>query len=245
MLMRVLEPEVMDSTQEALDYDAMDHGDVNRVFVDDLLIAAHDLLGGVENGNTENDHTEIAGVENAALEILDLGTGAARIPLELCSRLEGCRVLAVDLSTAMLDVARVNIELAGLMACIQLDHQDAKQLDYDDERFPLLISNSIIHHIPAPSQVVAEMARVTAPGGCLFVRDLMRPDDDQTLDQLVQTYAGNETPAARQMFADSLRAALRLEEMQEIVARLGFAPENVTATSDRHWTWSAGKQMSP
>ena len=37
MLPRVLEPEVMDSPDEARDYDAMDHGQVNRAFVNDLL----------------------------------------------------------------------------------------------------------------------------------------------------------------------------------------------------------------
>src|SRR6185312_6776635 len=41
MLTRVLEPEVMDSPQEAADYDAMDHQAVNRVFVDDFLAAAN------------------------------------------------------------------------------------------------------------------------------------------------------------------------------------------------------------
>src|SRR5207248_821221 len=37
MLPRVLEPEVMDSPEEARDYDAMEHAAVNRVFVDDFL----------------------------------------------------------------------------------------------------------------------------------------------------------------------------------------------------------------
>ena len=39
MIPRVLEPEVMDSPEEAAGYDAMDHAGVNRVFVDDLLYA--------------------------------------------------------------------------------------------------------------------------------------------------------------------------------------------------------------
>ena len=39
MLSRILETEVMDTPAEALDYDAMDHSAVNRVFVDDLLAA--------------------------------------------------------------------------------------------------------------------------------------------------------------------------------------------------------------
>jgi hypothetical protein len=37
MLPRVLEPEVMDTPEEARDYDAMDHSAVNRVFVADFL----------------------------------------------------------------------------------------------------------------------------------------------------------------------------------------------------------------
>src|SRR5438445_565725 len=37
MIPRVLEPEVMDTAQEAKDYDAMDHREVNTRFCDDLL----------------------------------------------------------------------------------------------------------------------------------------------------------------------------------------------------------------
>ena len=40
LLPRTPEPEVMDSEQEARDYDAMDHGDVNASFCVDLLAAA-------------------------------------------------------------------------------------------------------------------------------------------------------------------------------------------------------------
>src|SRR5260221_76162 len=42
-LLRVLEPEIMDSATEAADYDAMDHADVNRRCVDDLLAAIQSL----------------------------------------------------------------------------------------------------------------------------------------------------------------------------------------------------------
>ncbi len=39
MLSRVLEPEVMDTPEQASAYDAMDHSEVNRRFVDDVLAA--------------------------------------------------------------------------------------------------------------------------------------------------------------------------------------------------------------
>ena len=37
MLTRVPEPEVMDTPEEARAYNAMDHSEVNRLFVTDLL----------------------------------------------------------------------------------------------------------------------------------------------------------------------------------------------------------------
>ncbi|MBC8120702.1 MAG: SAM-dependent methyltransferase, partial [Gemmatimonadaceae bacterium] len=43
MLERVLEPEVMDTLQDAQEYDRMDHSEVNRAFVRDLLALAPPL----------------------------------------------------------------------------------------------------------------------------------------------------------------------------------------------------------
>ena len=41
---RVLEPEVMDSAEEARDYDSMDHAHVNQLFVSDLLNFRNDFV---------------------------------------------------------------------------------------------------------------------------------------------------------------------------------------------------------
>jgi hypothetical protein len=61
------------------------------------------------------------------------------------------------------------------------------------------------------------------------------------LQQLVTTYAADATPYQRNLFADSLRAALTAEEMADLATTFGFAPETVRMTSDRHWTWIAKK----
>ena len=120
----------------------------------------------------------------------------------------------------MLKLAYQNIERAGLQQVIRLDHIDAKQLPYEDERFDAVVSNSIVHHIGEPKYVVAQMLRVLRPGGMLFVRDLLRPKDLQSLDLLVATYAGEENQHQQQMFRDSLHAALRLDEIQRTPAHL-------------------------
>jgi ubiquinone/menaquinone biosynthesis C-methylase UbiE len=219
MLTRVLEPEVMDTPEEALAYDAMDHSEVNRLFVD------HFLAAGPPAG-----------------EVLDVGTGTAQIPVELARRTDQYRVTAIDLSTSMLDVAKAKVEVAGLTHLIRLDRIDAKRLPYPDGRFAAVISNSIIHHIPEPEHVLAEAWRVLAPGGLAFVRDLVRPADNAEVRRLVETYAAGCTPHQRQLFEDSLRAALSLSEIRDLISDLGLDPRNVSQTSDRHWTWRQHKE---
>jgi ubiquinone/menaquinone biosynthesis C-methylase UbiE len=107
--------------------------------------------------------------------------------------------------------------------------------------FAAVISNSIVHHIPEPMQVLAEIKRVLRPGGLLFVRDLLRPVDKETLAGLVATYAGDGNAHQQKMFAESLHAALSLEEIEALVGKLGFDPAGVQQTTDRHWTWQTWK----
>jgi hypothetical protein len=70
MLTRILEPEVMDTQEEAIGYNTMDHSTVNRVFVDDLLAAT----GGPGPASRP-------GQAAALSRALDVGTGTALIPI--------------------------------------------------------------------------------------------------------------------------------------------------------------------
>ena len=230
-LRRVLEPEVMDTDDEARDYDAMDHREVNQRFVDDFLAAADDLW------QTGDD-------DEVAATILDVGTGTAQIPLELCRRTDRVHVVAIDLAVAMLELAKLKVEIAGQRERIYLDKLDAKRMPYEAGRFSAVMSNSIVHHIPEPSQVLSEIVRVTAPGGLIFVRDLMRPAEEHEVHELVEQYAADANDHQRAMFEASLRAALSLDETRALIAQLGMSPAAVQATSDRHWTWVSRKQAA-
>jgi ubiquinone/menaquinone biosynthesis C-methylase UbiE len=220
MLTRTLEPEIMDTAEEARDYDAMDHATVNRVFVDDFL------------------PVHAAGTPGP---ILDVGTGTAQVPIELCRRDPAYQVTAVDLADHMLAVGRQNVRRAGLEKQLRLERWDAKAMPCPEGAFAAVISNSIVHHIPEPMAVFVEMVRVVRPGGVLFVRDLLRPDDEPALRGLVDMYATDANAHQRKMFADSLHAALSLAEVQSLVTTLGFHAATVRQTTDRHWTWAARK----
>ncbi|MBM4068377.1 MAG: class I SAM-dependent methyltransferase [Planctomycetes bacterium] len=215
MLERVLEPEVMDSAAEARAYDAMDHSHVNRAFVADFLA--------VWRGDGM---------------VLDVGTGTAQIPIELCRQHPGVHVVAIDLAVHMLQVGNENIRREHLSERIRLERIDAKLMPFADGSFQAVMSNSIVHHIPSPGGALAEMVRVTAPGGVIFVRDLLRPEDDAGVQAIVATYAGDANAHQQQMFEDSLRAALSLAEVRDLVSGVGFDADSVRQTTDRHWTWS-------
>jgi len=230
MLERVLEPEFMDTPEEARDYDSMDHAEVNRRFVDNLLAA----LSAYRLHPT---------ADNPRFRLLDVGTGTAQITIELCRRADSINVVAVDAAAHMLDLARRNIEFASLTSRIQVRQADAKHLPFAAAEFDAIISNSIIHHLPEPILCLKEAFRVCRPGGFLFFRDLMRPQTENELRALVDLYAPlpGASPAAdhqRAMLSDSLRAALTLDEIRHLVIELGLSGESVQPTSDRHWTFS-------
>jgi ubiquinone/menaquinone biosynthesis C-methylase UbiE len=218
MLERTLEPEVMDTAEEAATYDAMDHRKVNAAFVADFLTVHGPCRGGI---------------------LLDVGTGTALIPIVLAGADPKARILGIDLAEAMLAVGRRNVESAGLSGRIDLSLVDAKRSGLPSGQYEAVLSNTIVHHIPEPAGVLAEMVRLVAPGGTIFVRDLARPDDEATLEHLVQTYTGEESAEAQKLFRESLHAALTVDEVRAMIGPLGYGPEAVAMTSDRHWTWAA------
>jgi ubiquinone/menaquinone biosynthesis C-methylase UbiE len=216
MIPRVLEPEVMDTPDDAHDYDTMDHSAVNRAFAADFISLCPSPVG----------------------PILDVGTGTAQIPIELCRRHPTYRIRATDLADEMLKLAAANVTAAGLADRITLERVNARQMSYANGEFGAVISNSILHHIPHPFECLSEMVRVCEVGGVVFVRDLVRPSSREQLEHLVNLYAAGANDHQRQLFADSLRAALTLAEMQTLVVELGFEPNTVRQTSDRHLTWA-------
>ena len=222
---RILEPEVMDSQKEAVDYDSMDHDQVNRIFVDDMI---------------QFVESEQVGIHPQTWNVVDVGTGTAQIPVALANRWdETLSITAVDLSTEMLLLALKNSEQSSTEELITPVFCDAKHLPIVSQSTDIVMSNSIVHHIPSPADVMTEMVRIVKPGGFLFVRDLLRPDSVEEIEELVQTYAGHENPHQMKMFRDSLHAALTLDEVRQLLRDCNICENCAQMTSDRHWTIAA------
>jgi ubiquinone/menaquinone biosynthesis C-methylase UbiE len=213
MLPRVLEPEAMDTLEEALAYDAMDHRAVNLAFAADALALAP-----------------------TPRRVLDIGCGTGLIPIVLLARTPHATVTAADLAAEMLRLAARNAARAGLAHRIALVRTDAKRLPWAPGDFDLIVSNSVVHHVPEPVGLFAEIARVAGERAAVFVRDLRRPESAEALDALVALHAAGEPETARALFRASLHAALTVDEALDAAARAGLRGVTVRATSDRHWT---------
>lgn len=212
MLERMLEQEVMDSQQDADEYAAYDNTAVNNEFVSRAL--------------------ELAPKTGY---VLDIGTGPADIAILLAQRAPGLRVLAIDLGEHMLATARENVRRAGLANRVEIRKADAKSTGLPSGAFDMVISNSLVHHIPEPSLLFREMNRVARHGAALFIKDLHRPATDAELEHLVRVYAKGCTEYQRRGFWESLHAGLTVAEVSAICESLEIPAVDVRRCSDRHW----------
>jgi demethylmenaquinone methyltransferase/2-methoxy-6-polyprenyl-1,4-benzoquinol methylase len=73
------------------------------------------------------------------------------------------KIEALDLSARMLEQAGNRMIRAGLEFTLQ--QADARRLRYDDNTFDVAMTAHLLEHLPDPRVALAEMVRVTRPGG--------------------------------------------------------------------------------
>jgi len=101
---------------------------------------------------------------------LDSGTGAGTLALALAPLVR--EVVGVDLVPELLERAR-----DGAPKNVTFVEGDATKLPFESGSFDLSCSRRTLHHIARPERAVSELARVTAPGGRVFVDDQIAPVD--------------------------------------------------------------------
>src|SRR5881398_1281662 len=101
---------------------------------------------------------------------LDAGTGAGTLALALAPLVR--EVVGVDVVPELLERAR-----AGAPANVTFVEGDATSLPFDGASFDLVCCRRTLHHIARPELVVAQLARLTRPGGRVFVDDQIAPVD--------------------------------------------------------------------
>jgi ubiquinone/menaquinone biosynthesis C-methylase UbiE len=99
--------------------------------------------------------------------ILDAGCGTGEAASRLAELFPRARVLGVDIIDTSLELARSRYR--ALAPRLTFEHQSVFGLDAADHSFDLTVCRHVIHSIPHADRVVAELARVTRPGGYLHL----------------------------------------------------------------------------
>ena len=221
---------------------------VPRWYPDELATAGPEHLDGAYVASYDRKAStdwagEIAllrdlGLDEAAT-LVDLGAGTGGLALATAPRCR--RVVAVDVSPAMLAVLRENTERLGLrnVECVR-----SGMLTYEHQGAPadVVYSRHALHHLPDFWKAVA-LARIAAllrPGGVLRLRDLVFSCEPGEADRTVEAWlAGAAARPEDGWTRAELEVHLREEYstfswlLEPMLERAGFAIRSAEYTASR------------
>jgi len=105
--------------------------------------------------------------------MVDLGCGPGLLSIELCKLLPNARIIGVDPSAQMLEVARRNADEAGA-ANYDTRLGAAEHMPLEPNSVSLVVTQGSLHEWDSVEQGLSEILRVLRPGGRLIVKDFNR-----------------------------------------------------------------------
>lgn len=132
--------------------------------------------------------------------LLDLGTGTGRMLEVLAPR--AVRAVGLDVSPAMLNVARVNLDAANLRQ-VQLRQGDAYAIPPDLAGFDLVLLHQVLHYLDDPARAIREAARALKPGGRLLIVDFAPHQEESLRSEHAHRRLGFSEAEVAQHLADT------------------------------------------
>ena len=129
------------------------------------------------NEQAQEDFKRLAYKTAAVIQegnLLDIGSGPAYISIEIAKLLPNVKIIGIDISDTMIEIATKNIEEQGLSERIILRKEDACKMTFNDSSFNFAISSDSLHHWKKPIQVLSEVFRVLKPGSKAFITDFTK-----------------------------------------------------------------------
>jgi trans-aconitate methyltransferase len=167
-------------------------------------------VGGRDAAEVIADLAAWAAVTSAPV-IADIGCGRGTTTCLLAGRLPQARIIAIDLSAALLTTARNRLPAAARAGAARADFH---RLPLRDGACGLAVAAFCLYHSRSPGEVIAEIARCLAPGATAIIA-VKSENSYQELDLLMATLATSpkyELPATltsdAAMLADELRRRL-------------------------------------
>jgi arsenite methyltransferase len=157
--------------------------------------------------------TEFANIQPGDT-VLDLGSGAGNDCFVARAETgETGKVIGVDFTPAMIDLARKNAEKLGFNN-VEFRQGDIEELPLSDNSVDVVVSNCVLNLAPDKPKVFAEIMRTLRPGGHFSISDIVLLG--ALPEALVQS---------AEMYAGCVAGALQMAAYMDIIRQAGF--ENI------------------
>ncbi|MCK4431907.1 MAG: class I SAM-dependent methyltransferase [Candidatus Aminicenantes bacterium] len=156
------------------------------------------------------------------LIILDLSTGPGFLSIELHGLLPDARIIGVDSSSDMLQIAKRNAEKAGI-SNFETKLGKAEEISLDLNSIDLVVNLTSLHDWENPKKAFLEILRVLKPGGKLILKDSNRNCPKWKLGLfhlLVSIMYGREIAKGH---SESYKTAFTFEEVVDLLKEANFA----------------------
>ncbi len=141
---------------------------------------------------------------NSDSTVVDVGCGTGFLTQHIATRTQGRgRIVGVDLSASMLQMAKDNLGKLGLLGSVEFRVGDAEKLPVDDRFADAVVGNMVLHHCPRPRRVISEMSRILKDGGRLAVADLEKHNERWLRKEMADRWLGFELAKVREWLQDA------------------------------------------
>ena len=208
---RVPESELMTGSAQADAYASADFTESNSIFINQLF-----------------EMFEI----NKETKILDIGCGDGEIPINIYKK-QVCNITAVDGSQSMLNEFYKKLKISKIKKIKIINAMLNDEL-LTNEKFDIVMSNSLIHHVKDVSLYWHNLIRLINKTGMIMCMDLERPSSEARLKRILNTYGGSNS-ILKNDFENSLRAAYTLDEIKLQLVKINEIAFTAKQVSDRHF----------
>lgn len=155
-------------------------------------------------------------------KILDVATGTGDVAFKLFEKFNSQKIVGIDLSNGMLDIARKKLSTLSPQAQSSITFRQANclQLPFDDKSFDLVTVAYGVRNFERLAVGYSEMLRVLRPGGTLCVIELSVPQNP-LIKWAYNIYSRHLIPTIGRMVSGDSRA-------------YSYLPESIAACPQRH-----------
>lgn len=216
MMDRITEAELMQGEEQSKAYAFADFSKAHNLFIESF----------------REKFTDIPANFNDV--VLDLGCGPCDITRRFANAYPDVGFHAVDGAFEMLKFGQQLNYKTGLSQRIKLIEACLPDVQLPQQHYHIIISNSLLHHLHDPFVLWETIQQHAKPFAHVFVMDLIRPLDEQTVQFLQSEYTENEPDILKLDFENSLRAAFTVKEVQQQLEEMNLTNLKVEQISELH-----------